>query len=65
MKGKSAKRGMLSGYVPFLQISEERHKNMCGTRPKDARIKIFYQNRASRDRAHVELQECNRAMQKI
>ena len=27
IKGKSAKRGVLSGFVPFLQISEESHKS--------------------------------------
>ena len=26
VKGKSAKQGRLSGFVPFVQISEERHK---------------------------------------
>ena len=27
IKGKSAKQGLLSGFVPYLQISEERHKS--------------------------------------
>ena len=33
VKGKSAKRGVLSGYVPFLQISDEAHKSKMGTSP--------------------------------
>ena len=34
--------GELSGFVPFLQISEEAHKAKVGTSPKDARIRVFF-----------------------
>ena len=42
VKGKSAQTGELSGFVPFLQISEEAHKIKVGTSPKDARIRVFF-----------------------
>ena len=34
IKGKSAKKGVLSGFVPFLQIHEEKHKRKIKTLPK-------------------------------
>lgn len=42
VKGKSSQKGVLSGFVPFLQISEEAHKGKVGTSPKDARIRVFF-----------------------
>ena len=32
VKGKSAKTGEISGFVPLLQISEEEHKHRCASR---------------------------------
>ena len=51
VKGKSAKGGELSGFVPFLQISKDEHKPMVGTSPKDARIRIYFSSDASRKTA--------------
>ena len=51
VKGKSARQGELSGFVPFLQISEEAHKHKVGTSPKEARIRVYYQSSESREAA--------------
>jgi len=55
VKGKSAKKGILSGFVPFLQIHEERHKIKVRWPPKDGLIRIYYLSEAARDRAALEL----------
>jgi len=56
IKGKSAQCGLLSGYVPFLQIHEEKHKYDIGTLPKISRIRIFFTSKKSRDRAITQLE---------
>ena len=65
IKGKSAKRGELSGFVPFLQISEEEHKKMVGTSPRDARLRIFFRSAAARATAVSELRKVLAAMQVV
>jgi hypothetical protein len=45
IKGKSAKKGRLSGFVPFLQIHQESHKSEIRTLPKDGRIRVFYNSK--------------------
>ena len=57
IKGKSAKKGKLSAYVPFLQIHEDEHKTKIRTLPRDGRIRIFYKKREARDKAHAILSE--------
>ena len=52
IKGKSAKKGKLSAYVPFLQIHEDEHKTKIRTLPRDGRIRMFYKKREARDNAH-------------
>jgi hypothetical protein len=42
IKGKSAKRGKLSGFVPFLQIHEEGHKRDIRTLSKTSSMRIFF-----------------------
>ncbi|CAJ1383362.1 unnamed protein product [Effrenium voratum] len=42
VKGKSAKSGRLSGFVPVLQISENRHKAQVCTSPPEARVRIYF-----------------------
>jgi len=42
IKGKSAKKGTLSGFVPFLQISENRDKSRVHNLTKDGRIRLFF-----------------------
>jgi len=44
IKGKSAKKNRLSGFVPFCQISDNAHKTMLEPTPSDARLRIFYQS---------------------
>mmetsp|Transcript_315 Transcript_315/g.705 ORF Transcript_315/g.705 Transcript_315/m.705 type:complete len:1221 (-) Transcript_315:492-4154(-) len=72
IKGKSAKRGKLSAFVPFLQIFLEEDKEKVRTLHKDSRIRIFFNS--ERDRNLVvtnlnglakELEETVRAAKKI
>lgn len=48
IKGKSAKGGDLSGYVPFVQINDDNHKSSIKILPKDAEIESLPQERNSR-----------------
>ena len=53
IKGKSAKKGNISSYVPFIQIYEEAHKEHIRALIKDGRvIRVFYQTEAARSEAH-------------
>jgi len=56
VKGKSAKQGVLSGFVPFLQISDNKHKSMIEQSPPNARLVIYYKSSAARDEARKTLQ---------
>eukprot|EP00927_Polykrikos_kofoidii_P046702 TRINITY_DN4084_c0_g2_i1.p1 TRINITY_DN4084_c0_g2~~TRINITY_DN4084_c0_g2_i1.p1 ORF type:complete len:1042 (+),score=171.35 TRINITY_DN4084_c0_g2_i1:64-3189(+) len=51
VKGKSAKKNRLSGFVPFLQISNNDHKKDVEAADPDCRLKIFYNGKATRDAA--------------
>ena len=51
IKGKSAQKNRLSGFVPFLQIHDNAHKVLVEASPKDARTKIFYKNVMAREEA--------------
>ena len=54
IKGKSALRGQYSGFVPFLQIHQNVDK--LKIRPNaNAKVRVFYPNKLSRDRAFVSL----------
>ena len=55
IKGKSAKRGKLSAFVPFLQISRNDHKGKVATIPSSATIRIFFASRESRQSAAEKL----------
>mmetsp|Transcript_10547 Transcript_10547/g.25456 ORF Transcript_10547/g.25456 Transcript_10547/m.25456 type:complete len:637 (-) Transcript_10547:212-2122(-) len=50
IKGKSAKKGRLSGFVPFLQIHQEEHKKEIRTLPKDGKIRVFYNSKEDREK---------------
>ena len=72
IKGKSAKKNRLSGFVPFCQISKNEHKKDLEPAPSDARTRIFYQSeqametaRAALNSALVELQAEKGAKLKI
>merc|ERR1712093_225867 len=48
VKGKSAKQGCLSGFVPFCQVSDNKHKPMIEQSPSSARTKMYYKSKSSR-----------------
>eukprot|EP00931_Biecheleriopsis_adriatica_P083411 TRINITY_DN5700_c1_g1_i1.p1 TRINITY_DN5700_c1_g1~~TRINITY_DN5700_c1_g1_i1.p1 ORF type:complete len:1189 (+),score=234.43 TRINITY_DN5700_c1_g1_i1:145-3711(+) len=50
VKGKSAKRGRVSGFVPFLQISNNADKALLAKPKLDARVKIFFYSDEERQR---------------
>jgi len=56
IKGKSAKAGKLSGYVPFLQIHEEEDKSKVRTIPRGGRVRVFYATKEVRDAVMAELE---------
>ena len=51
IKGKSAKKGELSGFVPYLQIAEEADKKKLGTSPPNGRVQVYYHSREAREQA--------------
>jgi len=55
IKGKSAKKNRLSGFVPFMQIHNNDHKPEVEQSPRDARTKIFYRNVMAREIAMTKL----------
>merc|ERR1719399_36982 len=56
IKGKSAKKNRLSGFVPFCQISKNEHKADIEDSPPQARTHIYYRNKVSRTHALAELE---------
>ena len=58
IKGKSAKRGKLSGFVPFLQINENKHKLQIRRLSPTHMVRVFYkaEARRARDAATAELE---------
>jgi len=56
VKGKSAKQGVLSGYVPFCQISDNKHKALIEQSPKNARLLIYYKSKNNREEARKRLE---------
>ena len=48
IKGKSAKKGNISSYVPFIQISEEPHKEDARAFLIDGNVRVFYQTEEDR-----------------
>jgi Domain found in Dishevelled, Egl-10, and Pleckstrin (DEP) len=59
IKGKSAKRGKLSGYVPFLQIGRNKDKKKIRRLSPNHMVKVFYGPgcRRARDNATGELEQ--------
>ena len=51
VKGKSAKQGRLSGFVPYVQIHKEADKRKVCTPPPDVTIRVFWQSAALRARS--------------
>ena len=60
VKGKSAKMNRLSGFVPFVQISDNAHKNMVeppSTSPAYD-IHVYLRSAANREEAKAALEAC-------
>ena len=57
IKGKSAKTGRLSGFVPVLQISENSHKKELCTSPRHARVRIYFRSEELCTEALVSMRE--------
>jgi len=52
IKGKSAKKGNISSYVPFIQIYKDPHKEHVRALIKDGKfVRVFYQTEAARNEA--------------
>ncbi|VEU44078.1 unnamed protein product [Pseudo-nitzschia multistriata] len=49
IKGKSAKKGTLSGFVPFMQIFDNDHKNEIQPIPVKALMRVYYKDEKLRD----------------
>jgi len=62
VKGKSAKQGVLSGFVPFCQISDNKHRPMLEKSPKGARLKLFFKTKAGKDEAQMKMQNIMKSM---
>ena len=62
IKGKSAIRGKLSGFVPFMQLYEERHKTQIRTLTKKSPMRIFFKTQELRDSAAEQLAEVGEEM---
>jgi len=56
VKGKSAKRNYLSGYVPFVQISDNGHKGDIEVSPSDSRILVYFKTELARSIAKTNLE---------
>ena len=63
IKGKSAKKNRLSGFVPFVQISKNTDKSVLEKAPSDARFRIFYQSAEARSAARKVLESTLAEMQ--
>jgi hypothetical protein len=61
VKGKSAKQGCLSGFVPYIQVSDNKHKPMIEQSPPNARCKIYYKSKASRIEAAERIEKVFRS----
>lgn len=57
IKGKSAKTGLLSAYVPFLQISEENDKRKIMPIPFAARLRVYFPTEPGRQQMLKKLKE--------
>jgi len=57
VKGKSARKGVLSGFVPFLQISDNVHRQQLLSTTQDSRFQLFFTSADSRSDVKVELEK--------
>ncbi len=52
VKGKSAKKNRLSGFVPFLQINDNAHKREIEESPPHTRVRVYWRSEKSRSEAY-------------
>lgn len=64
IKGKSAKKNRLSGFVPFVQISDNADKHLIETMPAYCRVRIFFKTQAARTSALDSLDSLLRELQR-
>ena len=62
IKGKSAKTGKLSGFVPYLQIDREEDKKRVGTLPREGRTRVFFATKEARDEMATALEPLQNQM---
>jgi len=62
IKGKSAKRGKLSAFVPFLQISENHHKEKIRPLRTDGFLRLFFSTAVARDSVALVLEKVGEEM---
>jgi len=55
VKGESSKQGILSGYVPFVQINDNVCKEMIEPSQPNARVTIYYKTSSAREKANQDL----------
>jgi len=56
VKGKSAKKNHLAGFVPFLQISKSEHKDEIEETEASARLTVYYTSEMARDMAQAAME---------
>ena len=61
IKGKSAKRGILSAFVPFMQIYNNEHKGEIQPIAEFAEMRVYYKDRELRDYVYKVLEEFRRS----
>lgn len=58
IKGKSAQKGELSAFVPFMQIHENHDKNQIQPIPSGAKMRVYYPTVEQREEAITQLTVC-------
>lgn len=62
VKGKSAIRGKLAGFVPYVQIYSDEDKAKVGVCPEWATVRIYFQGDEAREQARATLEQILREM---
>lgn len=65
IKGKSAKKGKLSAYVPFLQIHNEADKAKVRTLRRNGKLRVFFNTEKDRDNVVSNLNELAKELQEV
>jgi hypothetical protein len=51
VKGESALQGAVAGYIPFIAINDNTHKNMVEMSPPNVRIVVYFKSASGREAA--------------